>query len=285
MQTIRQNRSTFLLATPTFLSAYIRKAAAEDFKSLRVVITGAEKLSAKLAGDFQEKFGIIPLEGYGATELSPVAALNLPDIEEGGVRQIGSRPESVGRPLPGVSVRILNLETGEFVPVNEDGLIEICGPNVMLGYLNQPEKTTEVVRDGWYATGDIGCLDENGFLKITGRLSRFSKIAGEMVPHAALEEIFQKELDSPEQQVAVTAVPDEKKGERLVVLHVPSAGGVEKLTAILDGSGLPNLWKPAADGFLSVAAIPILGTGKLDLRAIKKIAEDKLLGKKTGTTC
>jgi acyl-[acyl-carrier-protein]-phospholipid O-acyltransferase / long-chain-fatty-acid--[acyl-carrier-protein] ligase len=285
VKTIKKNRSTFLLATPTFLSAYIRKAAAEDFKSLRVVITGAEKLSSKLAGDFAKKFGIMPLEGYGATELSPVAALNLPDVEAGGVRQVGSRSESVGRPLPGVAVRILDLETEKSAGVNEDGLIEIRGPNVMLGYLNQPEKTREVIRDGWYATGDIGCMDEKGFLKITGRLSRFSKIAGEMVPHAALEELLQKELDSPEPQVAVTAVPDEKKGERLVVLHVPSAGGVEKLKAILDGSGLPNLWKPSADGYLSVEAIPILGTGKLDLRGIRSIAEENFSVKKAGLTC
>ena len=285
VKTIHRNRSTFLMATPTFLSAYIRKAAPEDFASLRVVITGAEKLSSKLAGDFTDKFGVTPLEGYGATELSPVAAINLPDVESGGVRQVGSHPESVGRPLPGVAVRILDPETRESLQVNMDGLIEIRGPNVMLGYLNQPEKTAEAIRDGWYATGDIGCLDDKGFLKITGRLSRFSKIAGEMVPHGAIEDILQKELDSTEPQVAVTAVPDEKKGERLVVLHVLSAGGAEKLKGILDTANLPNLWKPAADAYLEVDAIPVLGTGKLDLRIIKKIADEKLNRKNVRKAC
>ncbi|MBN1142202.1 MAG: MFS transporter [Deltaproteobacteria bacterium] len=281
VKAVREHRSTFLLATPTFLSAYLRKADPEDFRSLRVVVTGAEKLGSRLAQDFAAKFGITPLEGYGATELSPVAALNLPDVEAGGVHQIGSRPESVGRPLPGVAVRILDPESGAVLGVNEPGMIEIRGPNVMLGYLNRPEKSAEVLRDGWYVTGDIGCLDEKGFLKISGRLSRFSKIAGEMVPHAAVEEILQKGLESSELQVAVTSVPDEKKGEKLVVLHLPAAGGVERLRAILDAGNLPNLWKPAPDCYLEVEEIPLLGTGKLDLRALRAIVEERL-GKREG---
>lgn len=275
VSTIRKHRSTFLLATPTFLSAYLRKAKQDDLQSLRVVISGAEKLSGKLAEDFRKKVGITPLEGYGATELSPVAAISLPDVELGNKKQIGSRPESVGRPLPGVAVRIVDPDSGQLRGTNESGMIEICGPNVMLGYLNQPDKTREVVKEGWYVTGDIGSLDEKGFLKISGRLSRFSKIAGEMVPHGAIEEIFEQALDSDETAVAVTAVADEKKGERIVVLFLPSTGGVGVLKAIMDKCHLPNLWKPTTDSYLQVETIPLLGSGKLDLRALRAMAEER----------
>lgn len=275
VSTIRKHRSTFLLATPTFLGTYLRKAKEEDFESLRVVISGAEKLSPKLTEEFREKFGITPLEGYGATELSPVAAISLPDVEVGNKKQIGSKPESVGRPLPGIAVRIVDPDSGEWREANESGMIQISGPNVMLGYLNQPDKTLAAVKDGWYVTGDIGSLDEKGFLKISGRLSRFSKIAGEMVPHGALEEVFEKELGSAELEVAITAIPDERKGERIVVLYLPSTGGVDVLKPIMDNSNLPNLWKPASDSFLQVENIPLLGSGKLDLRALRAMAEEQ----------
>ncbi len=275
--TIRKFRSSFLLATPTFLSSYMRKANMEDFTSLRVVISGAEKLSPKLAEDFQEKFGITPLEGYGATELSPVAAISLPDVEIGNVRQIGSDSRCVGRPLPGVAIRIMNPESGQAQNPNEPGMIEISGPNVMLGYLKQPEKTAEVIKNGWYVTGDIGCLNDKGFLQISGRLSRFSKIAGEMIPHGAIEEVFEQGLATTEIKIAVTAISDSKKGERLVVLYLPSVGGIERLKSIMTASTLPNLWKPSTNSYLQVDAIPLLGSGKLDLRAIKALAEETFL--------
>lgn len=271
-EAVRVHRSTFLLATPTFLASYLRKAAPEDFASLRFVVTGAEKLKPALADAFTAKFGITPLEGYGATELSPVAAINLPDVQIGKVHQRGSKPESVGRPLPGMAVKIVHPEEGGDLPPGEEGMILFKGPNVMLGYLGNPEKTAEVVREGWYVTGDIGRLDEHGFVHITGRLSRFSKIGGEMVPHGAVEEALQAGLGLTEQVVAVTSVPDDKKGERLVVLYTPEAGRVEELRTILEKAGLPNLWKPGRDGFLSVAELPFLGSGKLDLQALNRMA-------------
>ncbi|MDH3999124.1 MAG: AMP-binding protein, partial [Desulfuromonadales bacterium] len=273
---IKQHHSSFLLATPTFLGSYLRKASKEDFASLRVVISGAEKLGVKLAEDFQRKFGLPLLEGYGATELSPVAAISLPDVAVANVQQKGSASQSVGRPLPGVAVRIVDLDDGSLVAAGESGMIQICGPNVMLGYLGQAEKTAEVLQDGWYATGDVGSLDEKGFLRITGRLSRFSKIAGEMVPHGAIEEALVRELDSDETVVAVTAVPDSKKGERIVVIYRSAIAGIEKLSAIMDNSNLPNLWKPSVDSYIEVDEIPLLGSGKLDLRAIRAIADGTL---------
>ncbi len=268
---VRERQSTLLIATPTFLMAYIRRAKAEDFKSLRLVITGAEKLKAKLADTFQERFGIRPMEGYGATELSPVISLSLPDVEVDGVHQTGSREGSVGLPVPGVVVKIIDPESSATLPEGETGLILVKGPNVMRGYLGKPEKTAEVVKDGWYITGDIGHLDDQGFLHITDRLSRFSKIAGEMVPHGAVEDALHAKLGTTG-VVAVTGVPDDKRGERLVVIYAREAGDRETLHQMMSEADLPNLWKPGRDCYVAVDALPILGTGKLDLRGVKEAA-------------
>ncbi len=270
-KTVRERQSTLLIATPTFLMAYLRRAQREDFSTLRLVITGAEKLKPKLADAFQEKFGIRPMEGYGATELSPVISLSLPDVEVNGVRQVASREGSVGLPVPGVVVKIVNPDTFAALPEGETGLILVKGPNVMLGYLHKPEKTAEVVKDGWYVTGDIGRLDTYGFLHITDRLARFSKIAGEMVPHGAVEDALHARLGMTG-VVAVTGIPDEKRGERLVVVFAREAGDAETLHRLLAESDLPNLWKPGRECYVAVDALPVLGTGKLDLRGVKEIA-------------
>lgn len=269
--TVRERRSTLLIATPTFLMAYLRRARSEDFASLRLVITGAEKLKPELADSFQEKFGIRPMEGYGATELSPVISLSLPDVEVDGVRQAGFREGSVGLPVPGVVVKIVEPETFEPVAEGVTGLILVTGPNVMLGYLGKPEKTAGVIRDGWYVTGDLGYLDDHGFLHTTDRLSRFSKIAGEMVPHGAAEDALHARLGRAG-LVAVTGVPDEKRGEKLVVVYTPDAGDAETLHRFMTESELPNLWKPARDCYVAVEALPVLGTGKLDLRGVRDAA-------------
>ncbi|RNC67987.1 MAG: MFS transporter [Desulfuromonadales bacterium] len=268
---VRERQSTLLLATPTFLMAYLRRAKKEDFATLRLVITGAEKLKPKLADTFQEKFGIRPMEGYGATELSPVISLSLPDVEIDGVRQTGFREGSVGLPLPGEVVKIVDPDTFAALPEGTTGLILVKGPNVMLGYLHKPEKTAEVIRDGWYITGDLGHLDDHGFLHITDRLSRFSKIAGEMVPHGAVEDALHAALGMTG-VVAVTGVPDEKRGEKLVVVFAREAGDAESLHRLMAESDLPNLWKPGRDCYVAVDALPLLGTGKLDLRGVKEAA-------------
>jgi acyl-[acyl-carrier-protein]-phospholipid O-acyltransferase/long-chain-fatty-acid--[acyl-carrier-protein] ligase len=271
-EVVRGHGATLLFATPTFLTAYLRRAEPDDFRTLRLVVAGAEKLRPALADAFAEKFGIRPLEGYGATELAPVAALNVPDVELGGIRQVGAKPGTVGHPLPGVAVRIVDPATGQAVRQGQDGLLLVKGPNVMLGYLGQPAKTAEVLRDGWYNTGDIAHEDRDGFLAITDRLSRFSKIAGEMVPHVAVEDELQRRLGRTLQSLAVTSVADAKRGERLVVLYTDEAGGAADLRRAVAASELPNLWKPDAASLFRVDALPLLGSGKLDLKGLRERA-------------
>jgi acyl-[acyl-carrier-protein]-phospholipid O-acyltransferase/long-chain-fatty-acid--[acyl-carrier-protein] ligase len=270
----RAHECTIFLGTATFLRFYMRKCKPDDFRTLRLLVCGAEKLPVPLAKDFDAKFGVMPLEGYGCTELSPVVAANVPDREVNGVKQIGNKPGTVGQPLPGVSVRIDHPETGKTLPPGEEGLVLVRGANVMIGYLGRPDLTAEKVRGGWYDTGDVGRVDEDGFLTLTGRLSRFAKIAGEMIPLERVEEELQAVLGTSERLVAVTAVPDEKRGERIVVLHLPLPEGtdVRSLAKGLGERGLPNLWVPGERDFFGVKELPILGTGKPDLRKIRQTA-------------
>lgn len=260
---VRRHKLTVLFAPPAFLSNYTRRIDKDDFASLRLVASGAEKLQKQQADMFEEKFGLRPIEGYGATELSPVASLNFPGT---------AKEETVGKPLPDVEIKIVDPDTGQILAPDCSGLIMVRGPNVMEGYFDVPEKTAEVLKDGWYDTGDIGCIDKDGFLKITGRLARFSKIGGEMVPHIAIEQVLLDALDTAEQLVAVTSVPDDKKGEELVVLYLSQAGSAEKLRDIITKSDLPNLWKPKAGNYIRIKSMPTLGTGKLDIAKLKKIA-------------
>jgi acyl-[acyl-carrier-protein]-phospholipid O-acyltransferase/long-chain-fatty-acid--[acyl-carrier-protein] ligase len=278
---VRDYKVTFLLATPTFLQAYARRCLPEDFGSLEYVVVGAEKLPDSLALAFEDKFGIRPLEGYGTTECSPVVACNTRDYRAPGFMQVGAKRGHIGHPLPGVSIRIVNPETGARLGADEPGLMLVRGPNVMQGYLNNPAKTAEVLKDGWYTTGDIAAIDEDGFITITDRLSRFSKIGGEMVPHIKIEEKLQKLSEAVEKKFVVTAVPDEKKGERIVVLYTLTPEEVAPVIEKLANAGLPNLWLPRANQYFHIDELPVLGTGKLDLRAIKNLALD--LSKKSPT--
>jgi acyl-[acyl-carrier-protein]-phospholipid O-acyltransferase / long-chain-fatty-acid--[acyl-carrier-protein] ligase len=266
------HKVTFVLATPTFLQLYMRGCTPEQFGSVRVVAVSAEKLPERLALAFEEKFGIRPYEAYGSTECSPAVAVNTHDFRSAGFHQVGVKRGKIGHPLPGICVRIVDAETQQSVPPGQPGLMLVRGPNVMQGYLGQPEKTAEVLRDGWYVTGDIAALDEDGFLQITDRLSRFSKIGGEMVPHIRVEEKLHELAGAKEQLFVVTGVPDEKKGERLVVLHKLADAKWMELSTKLPQLDLPNLWKPRADQFYHVDALPMLGTGKLDLRKIRELA-------------
>jgi acyl-[acyl-carrier-protein]-phospholipid O-acyltransferase / long-chain-fatty-acid--[acyl-carrier-protein] ligase len=269
---VRDYRVTFLMSTPTLLQAYARRCSPEDFGSLQYVVVGAEKLPERLALAFEDRFGIRPLEGYGATECAPVVSVNTRDYRAPGFRQVGAKRGRIGHPLPGVSVRIVDPDTREPLAAGTPGLLLVRGPNVMLGYLGRPEKTAEVLQDGWYVTGDIATEDEDGFLTITDRLSRFSKIGGEMVPHIKVEEQLHELAGATEQRFVVTAVPDGKKGERLVVLHTLTPEELKPVLERLGESGLPNLWIPRPNQFFPVEDLPHLGTGKLDLRRIKEMA-------------
>ncbi|HYY69466.1 MAG TPA: AMP-binding protein, partial [Terriglobales bacterium] len=270
---VERHRVTFLLATPTFLQAYMRRCSSEQFGGLQYVVVGAEKLPERVAQAFDDMYGIRPLEAYGCTECSPAVAVNTRDYRAPGFRQVGAKRGKIGHPLPGVSVRIADPETGQPVPTGRPGLLLVRGPNVMQGYLSRAEQTAEVLRDGWYTTGDIASLDEDGFLTITDRLSRFSKIGGEMVPHVKVEEKLQELAGITEQSFAVTGVPDEKKGERLVVLHTLPEEILEGILERLAQADLPALWKPRPNQFFHVHKLPYLGTGKLDLRSIRELAQ------------
>jgi acyl-[acyl-carrier-protein]-phospholipid O-acyltransferase/long-chain-fatty-acid--[acyl-carrier-protein] ligase len=266
----RKHRGTIFLATPTFLRLCLRRCEPEDFKSLRFLWCGAEKLPPSLAKEFEEKFKVLPMEGYGCTELSPAAIANVPDRNLDGFRQVGNKPGTIGQPLPGVAAALVDPDTFAPLPVGKEGLLLVHGANVMMGYLGRPEATREVIRDGWYVTGDIARMDEEGFLTLTDRLSRFSKIGGEMVPHQKVEDEIHAILGTSERVCVVTAVPDESKGERLMVLHVGI--DVKAVWQQLSTRGLPNLWLPRERDFLQIPELPILGSGKLDLKRCKEIA-------------
>jgi len=269
---VRRYRVTFLIATPTFLNLYVRGVPPEDFGSLRLVLAGAEKLPERVSAAFEDRFGIRPMEGYGSTECAPAITVNTPDFRAAGFRQVGAKRGKIGHPLPGVSVRIVDPETGTPVAAGGPGLLLVRGPNVMAGYLGKPDKTAEVIRDGWYVTGDIASEDEDGFLTITDRLSRFSKIGGEMVPHIKIEEALHDLAGVTEQTFAVAGIPDERKGERLVVLTTLQGDALSAVLEKLPQAGLPNLWVPRPDAFYRVDALPYLGTGKLDLRKVRETA-------------
>lgn len=280
-----RTKGTILLATPTFLRSYTRRCDPDDLKTLDVVVAGAEKLPTSLSDAFEEKFGVRPVEGYGATELSPLVSVNIPPSRTSDYKdEVTLKEGSVGRPVPGVSGKIVDLDSGEEKSSGETGMLMVSGPNVMKGYLNREDLTTEVVKEGWYVTGDVAYIDEDGFIFITGRESRFSKIGGEMVPHIKVEETLNEIIGGDEEEglkACVTAVPDEKKGERLIVLHLPIEQDIDQLRKGLAEHGLPNIFIPAADSFHQVDELPILGTGKLDLKGIRLKAEE-LEGKGRG---
>ena len=271
----RNHGGTVLLTTPTFLRMYLRRCAKEDFATLDVIETAAEKLPIDLCDAFEEKFGVRPAEGYGATELSPLVSVNIPASRAGANAAAGLKDGTVGHPIPGVSAKVTDLDTGEELGTGQAGMLWIKGPNVMKGYLGREDLTAEVIQDGWYKTGDVATIDEDGFICITGRQSRFSKIGGEMVPHIRIEEVLNALIGDDEEdslKATVTAVPDAKKGERLVVLHTAMEKTPGELRKALSDRGLPNIYIPTEDSFHQVEEIPLLGTGKLDLKGIRQKA-------------
>lgn len=273
---IEEHSINLLLATPTFLRGYLRKATKEQFASLKLVITGAEKLPKKVAEAFEERFGKPVLEGYGLTETSPVTNVNLPDA----AKPSGSRGPvlpnhrfgSVGLFIPGVAVRITDPDTNEPLPLHQSGMIWLRGANIFEGYLDQAEKTASVMKNGWFKTGDLGRVDEDGFLHIEGRLSRFSKIGGEMVPHETVEDLIGKALGQTDdaRHIAIVGVPDEAKGEALVLLSSNPDIDLQALRAKLTEEGIPALWIPKK--IIDVPEIPILASGKLDIKGCETAA-------------
>ena len=272
----RKYGGTILITTPTFLRTYLKKIPAEDFESLNLAVAGAEKLPGSLADAFEAKFGFRPVEGYGATELSPVVSTNVPPERNHRPDQENLlREGSIGKPLPRVYAKVVDLETEEDLGPNEIGMLWIRGEAVMKGYYGQPELTAEVMRGEWYVTGDVARIDEDGFIFITGRINRFSKIGGEMVPHIRIEEIINQIEEVPEDELrlTVTAVPDEKKGERIVVLYTQLTKTPQEICREMREQGVSTLWIPSPDSYRQIDEIPVLGSGKVALKDAQEIAK------------
>jgi acyl-[acyl-carrier-protein]-phospholipid O-acyltransferase/long-chain-fatty-acid--[acyl-carrier-protein] ligase len=272
---IRDEQVTVLLGAPTFIRPILRKAQPSELRSLHLVVTGAEKLPDDLYKAFMETFHIEILQGYGLTETTPASNINQPHppmTTATAEPQVGKKAGSTGRLLPGMTVRIVSPETGEEVPNGDQGIVWFKGANVFSGYLDDPQKTQAAFRDGWFVTGDLGRLDDEGFLFIEGRLSRFSKIGAEMIPHGTIEQKITEtfSLDQSEgPAIAVMGVPDKTKGEALVLLTtIPIS--LDDLREKLLGAGLTNLWVPRI--IHRVERIPVLGTGKLDLKRCRDLA-------------
>src|SRR5205085_2939266 len=218
----------------------------------------------------EARFGKHVFEGYGLTETSPVVSVNLPEAP--GQTQPSNRPGSTGKMLNGIAAEIREPETDAKLSLHETGMLWLRGPNIFEGYLDAPEQNADVLRNGWFKTGDIGRFDEDGFLYIEGRLSRFSKIGGEMVPHETVEQKILRALaieHEGERTIAIASVSDETKGESLVLLSTIEIDQA-KLRARLHEAGVPNLWIPKI--VRKVDAIPVLASGKLDLRKCAELA-------------
>ncbi len=296
---VKKHKLTLLCTTPTFVRSMMRRAQDDTYASVRYLIVGAEKLPKPLADEFQSRFGIPLLEGYGLTEAAPVCSTNLPDaplLPTTACYVPGYVPETVGAPLPGIAVRITDVDDdSRELPLTEQGMLWFKGPNFFTGYVGREDLNPEIFHDGWFKSGDIGRMDLNGFITLGGRLSRFSKLGGEMVPHEGVEQAVVTALgldviaelgldgDNGAQQVAITSIPDVQKGEALVLLSaVPAHGREEGRRAALNtirtafaARSIPNLWVPRH--LLPVEQIPILPTGKLDLRRCKLLASESLL--------
>ena len=257
---VRDHKATFMVGTPAFFWGYLRKSEKGDFDSLRIVLVGADKCPGSLRTAFEEKHNMLLLEGYGATECSPVISANLPEQ---------NRPGSVGRPIPDVEVRIENYETGEECGPGEDGRILVKGENVMKGYYDDFEQTTLHIRRGWYDTGDMGNLDEDGYLWHVGRIKRFVKIGGEMVSLVKIESVLEK-LIPEDSQCCVVEIPDSTKGAKIIAVTTEKLE--EKQIAKKLAEQLPKIALPKQ--FLVIEDLPKMGSGKIDFRKITETVRE-----------
>ena len=272
---VREESATVLIGAPSFLRPLLKKAESGELRTLELVVSGAEKMPLDLYDAFMEKFHIEILQGYGLTETTPVTNINQPDppiTTSTAEYQPGKRLGSVGRMLPGMTARIMDPDTKDDLPLTETGILLLRGANVFGGYLNDAVKTAAAFRDGWLVTGDLARFDEAGFLHIEGRLSRFAKIAGEMVPLATVEQkltdgLGWEQIEAP--KAVIVSVPDPTRGEALVMVTTEEVG-CDAVRDTLTLAGLPNLWIPKT--ILRVERIPMLGTGKVDFRTCKDLA-------------
>jgi acyl-[acyl-carrier-protein]-phospholipid O-acyltransferase/long-chain-fatty-acid--[acyl-carrier-protein] ligase len=264
----REERPTMMVGTPSFFWGYLQKSEPGDFESLRLMVAGADKCPDALREGYLKKHNVTLLEGYGATETSPVISTNTLEY---------NRPGSIGKVIPGVKVRIENLDTGEDCKTGEVGKILVKGDLVMKGYLNDPELTADVLQDGWYNTGDMGYLDEDGYLWHSGRFKRFVKIGGEMVSLVKVENTMEQYL--PEGvKCCIVEIPDEVKGSTIVAAVTQEINKVAILRKM--GNDLPNIALPRQ--FFFFDELPMMGTGKIDFRSVTAMVNDQVKQPQTG---
>lgn len=262
---LREERPTVMVGTPSFLWGYLRKSEPGDFRSVRLIVSGADKCPDIHRKEFLEKHNIVIYEGYGTTETSPVISTNTPEH---------NKPGSVGRVLPDVKVRIESYETGNECTVDEIGRIMVKGDLVMKGYLDDFEETSMRIRHGWYDTGDMGFIDEDGFLWHAGRLKRFVKIGGEMISLVKVEDVLQKIL--PESvSCSVVEVLDALKGVKIVAAVTQKVDERKILKQMSEH--LPNIAIPKQ--FIVVEDLPKMGSGKVDFRTVTDMVQDILRSK------
>jgi acyl-[acyl-carrier-protein]-phospholipid O-acyltransferase/long-chain-fatty-acid--[acyl-carrier-protein] ligase len=260
----REEKPTVMVGTPSLFWGYLQKSEPGDFKSLRLMIAGADKCPDALREGYMKKHGIVLLEGYGATETAPVISVNTPDE---------NKPGSIGKPIPGVRVRIENFETGEECKPGETGKIMVKGDLVMKGYYEDQAQTDEVLNDGWYNTGDMGYFDEEGFLFHAGRFKRFAKIGGEMVSLVKIENVMEKYL--PEGVTCcIVDIPDDKKGSYIMAAVSAQVHKMEILRKMMND--LPSIALPRE--FIVLDSIPMMGTGKVDFRSVTRIVQERMAG-------
>ena len=283
---IEKYQCSVAITTPTFARGMLRRAHEHTYDSLKYFIVGAEKLQPALAEEFMNKCHVKLLEGYGLTETSPVCCVNLEEYASTDKQPFymsSFKPGSIGVLFPGMGIRITDPDDdNKHLPLSEQGMIWFKGANVFSGYIDRPELNAEIFKDGWFKTGDLGCMDLNGFITLGGRRSRFSKVAGEMVPHEVVENAIEESLTYPEgfvgRGVVVMGVPDKQKGEALVLLSALHSGrladALDEIREVLVSKGIPRLWCPRE--IIPVEAIPVLPTGKLDLRGCQLLANEAL---------
>ncbi|OFY58757.1 MAG: AAS bifunctional protein [Bacteroidetes bacterium RBG_19FT_COMBO_42_10] len=258
----RDEKPTIMVGTPSFFWGYLQKSEPGDFKTLRLMVAGADKCPDALREGYMKKHGVTLLEGYGATETSPVISVNSQEL---------NRPGSTGKVIPGVQVRIENFETGEECKTREIGKILVKGDSVMKGYYDDPELTAEAVADGWYNTGDMGFFDEDKYLWHAGRFKRFAKIGGEMVSLVKVENTLEKYLPAGA-SCCVVEVSDEKKGSYIVATVSMEVNKTEILRKMLNE--LPIISLPRQ--FIVIKELPMMSTGKIDFRKVTKMVQEIL---------
>ena len=264
LKVIQKEKIKILLGTPTFLRGYLKRAKNDELSSIRYVVAGAEKSPEEFRSRWEKEVNCEYLEGYGLTETSPAISFNLPGR--------GKKNGSVGKLLKGVSCKTLDIDSGNTTNLTEGGILCFRGENIFAGYWNDQQKTSSVLDTaGWFKTGDLGRIDEDGFLWIEGRVSRFSKIGGEMVPHQEVEDAIHKILGlCPDEdlQLVVSARENIQKGEELVVVTRLDLN-LQELKKALREQGLPNLWIPQK--IILVKEIPLLSSGKVNWKGIRSV--------------